>query len=41
MHAQLGQMYVSDARFKSKFDEMCSGLAEFIAEAAQVNRDNS
>jgi len=37
MHAQLGQMYVSDARFKANFDKVCLGLAEFIAAATTEN----
>ena len=32
-HAGLAQMYVSDERFKSYYDEKVSGSAEFLKEA--------
>jgi len=37
MHAQLGQLYVNDLRFKANFDKIQMGLAEFIQAACAAN----
>ena len=40
MHAQLGQMYVGDSRFKDNFDKITPGLAQYIADATKANNAN-
>jgi len=37
MHAQLGQLYLNDLRFKANFDKIQMGLAEFIQAACAAN----
>jgi DNA-binding transcriptional MerR regulator len=38
MHAKLGEMYVSDERFRANFEKIQAGLAEFICAAASANQ---
>jgi DNA-binding transcriptional MerR regulator len=37
MHAQLGEMYVSDPRFAEHYDKRRPGLAQFVCEAMRAN----
>ncbi len=37
IHAGLGQMYVSDMRFKEQIDQAGEGLAEYLSEAIAAN----
>ncbi len=39
IHAGLGQMYVSDLRFKENIDEAGSGLAQYLSEAIAANHE--
>ena len=37
MYAQLGQLYISDARFQAAYDKVAVGLAAYIAEGSAAN----
>jgi hypothetical protein len=37
MHRNLGEMYVSDERFKAFYDTMRPGLAEHLRDAIHAN----
>lgn len=37
MHANLGQMYVSDVRFTETYDKVAPGLAQYICDATAAN----
>jgi len=37
MHAGLADMYTSDVRFASHYDERAEGLASFVAAAIKAN----
>lgn len=37
MHANLGQMYVSDSRFTETYDKVAPGLAQYICDATAAN----
>jgi DNA-binding transcriptional MerR regulator len=37
MHAALGRMYVSDARFAENYERRAVGLAQFVCDAIQAN----
>lgn len=37
MHANLGQMYISDARFTETYDKVAVGLAQYVCDATAAN----
>ena len=37
IHRGLGEMYVSDERFRANYDALAPGLSEFIRDAARAN----
>jgi hypothetical protein len=37
MHAQLGEMYVMDARFTKTYEDICPGLADYMKRAIEAN----
>jgi DNA-binding transcriptional MerR regulator len=39
VHAGLGEMYVSDARFRTRYEAIAPGLAEFIRDATRANAE--
>lgn len=39
MHRGLGEMYVSDERFRANYDALAPGLSEFIRDAARANAE--
>ncbi len=39
IHRGLGEMYVSDERFRVNYDVLAPGLAEFIRDAARANAE--
>ena len=38
-HRGLGRMYVDDARFRARYDEMAADLAAFVRDAIEANAD--
>jgi DNA-binding transcriptional MerR regulator len=41
IHCGLGEMYVSDDRFRARYDERSTGLSEFIRDASYANSERS
>jgi len=41
IHRGLGEMYVSDERFRANYDVLAPGLSEFIRDAARANADRA
>jgi DNA-binding transcriptional MerR regulator len=41
IHRGLGEMYVSDDRFRANYDELAPGLSEFIRDAARANAERA
>ena len=39
MHRGLGDMYVSDERFTSHYDQLAPGLAQWLRDAIHANAD--
>jgi hypothetical protein len=41
VHRSLADMYVNDERFRSNYDALTLGLAQFIRDAAHANADHA
>ena len=41
IHRGLGEMYVSDERFRANYDALAPGLSEFIRDAARANAEHA
>jgi hypothetical protein len=41
IHRGLGEMYVSDERFRANYDVLAPGLSEFIRDAARANAERA
>ncbi|MDQ3284331.1 MAG: TipAS antibiotic-recognition domain-containing protein, partial [Actinomycetota bacterium] len=41
IHRGLGEMYVSDERFRANYDTLAPGLSEFIRDAARANAERA
>ena len=41
MHRGLAEMFVSDQRFRARYEEIAPGLAEFVADAMRANADRA
>ena len=41
VHRGLGEMYVSDERFRANYDALAPGLSEFIRDAARANAEHA
>ena len=41
IHRGLGEMYVSDERFRANYDALAPGLSEFIRDAARANAERA
>ena len=41
MHANLGEMYITDERFRASYEKIRPGLATFVRDAAVANLQNS
>lgn len=39
MHATLGEMYIADARFTATYEKVRPGMAQYVHDAIQANRD--
>jgi MerR family transcriptional regulator, thiopeptide resistance regulator len=41
IHRGLGEMYVSDERFRANYDALAPGLSKFIRDAAHANAESA
>jgi DNA-binding transcriptional MerR regulator len=41
IHRNLGEMYVSDDRFRAHYDELAPGLSEFVRDAVRANAERA